>query len=249
MSKRSIEIMTYLLILIGHFVGDFLLQPKKLAELKRIKVGYLFLHTALYMLPVAAAMAFFRSWKVVLALPAIAASHFLIDLLRQLALGRRSTPYRELIFFLADQLLHIAVLLPVAFLFKIDVPLTYEYMLLSAVVCTKPASVLVSYVLGALSCKMRRDRGEECEGDGGSAGAAIGVLERLIMLIFGFMNLYSAIGLVFTAKSLARFKKFEERDFAEKYLVGTLLSMLIVILLLFIPKLLPLKIIPNLSQL
>ena len=71
--------------------------------------------------------------------------------------------------------------------------------------------------------------------------AAIGVLERLIMLIFGFMNLYSAIGLVFTAKSLARFKNSRNGTFAEKYLVGTLLSMLIVILLLFIPKLLPLK--------
>ena len=230
--------MSYVLILIGHFAGDYLLQPRRLAELKRDKVGYLLLHTVLYMLPVAAAMAFFKSWKVVLAFPVIAASHFLIDLIRQLALGKRSTPGRELAFFLIDQLLHMAVLLFIAYLFRFDEPVTWQYLLLCVVICTKPASVLVRYVLNALDCRIKQGRGEECEGDGGSAGAAIGILERLIMLIFGFMNLYSAIGLVFTAKSLARFKKFEERDFAEKYLVGTLLSMLIVILLLFIPKLL-----------
>ena len=33
-----------------------------------------------------------------------------------------------------------------------------------------------------------------------------------------------AIGFVLTAKSVARFKRFEDQGFAERYLVGTLLS-------------------------
>lgn len=35
---------------------------------------------------------------------------------------------------------------------------------------------------------------------------------------------YSAVALVFTAKSIVRFKDFEDRSFAEYYLYGTLLS-------------------------
>lgn len=61
-------------------------------------------------------------------------------------------------------------------------------------------------------------------------GSWIGVLEREIILILGLLGQYGAIGFVLTAKSLARFKQLENKSFAEKYLVGTLLSALIAIL-------------------
>ena len=38
------------------------------------------------------------------------------------------------------------------------------------------------------------------------------------------MGQYGAIGFVLTAKSLARFNQLNDQSFAEKYLVGTLLS-------------------------
>lgn len=45
------------------------------------------------------------------------------------------------------------------------------------------------------------------------------------MLIFITISQYSAIGLVLTAKSIARYDKIShEQDFAEYYLLGTLLS-------------------------
>ena len=44
------------------------------------------------------------------------------------------------------------------------------------------------------------------------------------------MGQLGAIGFVLAAKSLARFKQLDDRDFAEKYLVGTLLSVLIALL-------------------
>lgn len=44
------------------------------------------------------------------------------------------------------------------------------------------------------------------------------------------MNQYSATGLVLTAKSIARYNKIaNEKDFAEYYLLGTLISLGIVI--------------------
>lgn len=55
-------------------------------------------------------------------------------------------------------------------------------------------------------------------------GRWIGILEREIILILGLMGQYGAIGFVLTAKSLARFNQLNDQSFAEKYLVGTLLS-------------------------
>ncbi len=65
-------------------------------------------------------------------------------------------------------------------------------------------------------------------------GSWIGILEREIILILGLLGQYGAIGFVLTAKSLARFKQLENKSFAEKYLVGTLLSALIAILCIVI---------------
>lgn len=62
------------------------------------------------------------------------------------------------------------------------------------------------------------------------AGALIGFLERALVLTFVLLNQYTAIGLVLTAKSIARYKELEDRGFAEYYIIGTLGSMLFAIL-------------------
>ena len=68
------------------------------------------------------------------------------------------------------------------------------------------------------------------EDDGKKAGGFIGLLERLLILLFLSINQYSAIGLVLTAKSIARYDEIsKDKDFAEYYLLGTLLSTFIVI--------------------
>lgn len=65
-----------------------------------------------------------------------------------------------------------------------------------------------------------------------NAGAFIGSLERLVILIFLSLGQYSAIGLILTAKSIARYNRITtDRAFAEYYLLGTLLSMIYVLLL------------------
>ena len=50
------------------------------------------------------------------------------------------------------------------------------------------------------------------------------------------MGQFGAIGFVLTAKSLAKFKRLENKSFAEKYLVGTLLSAFIAIMCIAICK-------------
>lgn len=63
------------------------------------------------------------------------------------------------------------------------------------------------------------------------AGAMIGKLERLLIAILMYYNQFGAIGLVFTAKSVARFDKISKNPtFAEYYLIGSLYSILSVLI-------------------
>lgn len=62
------------------------------------------------------------------------------------------------------------------------------------------------------------------------AGAMIGNLERLLIAVLMYYNQFGAIGLVFTAKSVARFDKISKNPtFAEYYLIGSLFSILSVL--------------------
>ncbi len=60
-----------------------------------------------------------------------------------------------------------------------------------------------------------------------SRGRLIGVLERALALTLVLLGEYGALGLVVAAKALARFRGMEERDFAEYFLIGTLASLLV----------------------
>ncbi|WP_207719860.1 hypothetical protein [Clostridium algidicarnis] len=63
-----------------------------------------------------------------------------------------------------------------------------------------------------------------------NAGALIGILERCIILLLLSVGQYSAIGFVLTAKSIARYNKIaDDPKFSEYYLLGTLLSTMLVI--------------------
>ncbi|GAB4328554.1 MAG: hypothetical protein Kow0037_02980 [Calditrichia bacterium] len=57
-------------------------------------------------------------------------------------------------------------------------------------------------------------------------GRVIGFLERTAVYFLVFFGQYATIGLLLTAKGITRYKKLEERDFAEYFLIGTLLSTL-----------------------
>jgi hypothetical protein len=55
-------------------------------------------------------------------------------------------------------------------------------------------------------------------------GATIGILERLLIVTLVVTGAATAIGFVIAAKTIARFKQLDNRDFAEYYLLGTLAS-------------------------
>jgi hypothetical protein len=57
-----------------------------------------------------------------------------------------------------------------------------------------------------------------------NAGMCIGWLERFLMLTALLLHSPATVGLIITAKSVARFPQFHHEQFAEYFLIGTLLS-------------------------
>jgi hypothetical protein len=66
-------------------------------------------------------------------------------------------------------------------------------------------------------------------GPNARVGATIGVLERILIVLFVLTGSEAAIGFVVAAKTLARFRLLDDRDFAEYYLLGTLASVAVAI--------------------
>ena len=65
------------------------------------------------------------------------------------------------------------------------------------------------------------------EFDEPARGRVIGYLERTIVFLLVFSGNVSAIGLVLVAKGIARFQQLDDRGFAEYFLIGTLMSVLV----------------------
>jgi hypothetical protein len=61
-------------------------------------------------------------------------------------------------------------------------------------------------------------------------GRKLGNLERILLLIFVLASQYEALGFVLAAKGLIRSKEFEDRDFTEYFLLGSLASVLVAVL-------------------
>lgn len=236
---------TLLISGIAHLLGDYLLQSRTLAREKdkpgkagrsaRIK------HIALY----AAAMGLVflcAPWR--RALPAwaiLASTHGLIDCGRVWICGKKkwTGASARLHSFCADQALHLGVMIICWLLFlreqrtdALDWLCGHAWFrpaLLYAVllgVIWQPTSILASKVLAVLPQPeaKRPEKAAEPE-EAFRSGELIGKLERVIVAALVLADAATAIGFVLTAKSVARFKQMEEdRNFAERYLVGTLLS-------------------------
>ncbi len=219
------------LLLIAHFLGDFTFQPSSWAEGKTRQFRYLAGHALVYALT--AAVALFgcsaAGWK---PFWVIALTHFAIDWLRVRADRTWKTPMAHFASFAVDQVLHVAVIAIVVWGFglkelvrpwvlALPIPLdrVLRYGLLFLII-QDPAAVFVK----KLSVYISGGNNETPQRKEEPVGRIIGKLERIIIAIFVLCDQIGGIGFVLTAKSLARYKQLNERDFAERYLVGTLSS-------------------------
>ncbi len=258
------ELSIFLLILhfLGdyHFQSEGLVQEKRQSFrglLKHIGVhagllspliamgSYEAMHTA-QIIPGAAVYHVFLRWLGLYL--AVLGSHFLLDFIKQKVERhkRKRSKHWAAGIYLVDQFLHVGVilllsewLLPLPWLLANQVPREWLSWVLLGVLVTKPANVTFKmlfkryrfYEIPEPQTLATKAQSKAQVG----AGALIGNLERLISAIFLGTGQAAAIGLIYTAKSIARFKKIEENQgFAEYYLIGTLYSILYVTALFYI---------------
>lgn len=237
------------LLLLAHIVGDFYLQCDFIAEKKRQGFRWLVLHGFMYYLGVIMVFASVMSRQVFVHSTLLSILHFLVDTLKYfLTTSRGSFREKESSkVFILDQLTHLASIIVVAYMFtangnkiqmlgymkdiveRIGLTVITLKMLLTWVTALllihKPVNILISRVLVPYKpiskSSLRDDR---------QAGRLIGTIERVVIITLISLGQYSTIGLVLTAKSVARYDMIsKDPGFSEYYLLGTLLSALSVI--------------------
>jgi membrane protein CcdC involved in cytochrome C biogenesis len=159
----------------------------------------------------------------------ILVSHYLIDV-------AKSYLPDKFIYFIADQLMHLLVIMIVWLCIYKQWPIIttgissiaestrFWILAFGYVLVTWPFGILI----GLATAKWRKDLEANKEAQEGleDAGKWIGICERMLILTFVLTSQYTAIGFLITAKSILRFgdkdKKAEKKT--EYILVGTLLS-------------------------
>lgn len=238
--------MILILALIMHVLADFYFQTDSMAHEKREKVNVFVRHLIIYSVCMfIVVIPFIFSVPVsslVVVWLLLAGSHALIDLVKwriqKTAKAKTVNPSKEAWLFLVDQVLHVICISLILLVIPFDashfgqnaVAQNLGRMALNDIAAVilvilflcKPAAIIVRIVLKCV----QRDKDAENQGIE-RAGTAIGILERMIIAVFALCGQPAAIAFVIAAKSLARFKQLENQDFAERYLVGTLLSTLL----------------------
>jgi len=222
----------FLKLLLAHLIADFLFQPKSWIrdrKLKKYTSGFLYIHILIVVL---------LSW-LFLGNPAewiipifIGITHLLIDIWKS---------YRpdNFIAFLADQFAHVMILvIATAFYtntnFQVENPMIIEidslyfWTLLTAFFLVMwPSAYFVSTATSRWRKEMTRTLKQTSNPGLDSAGKWIGIVERILILLFILLNQFGAVGFLIAAKSVFRFGSISDPDDqmrAEYILIGTLIS-------------------------
>ncbi len=206
----------FLPLLAGHLVADFWLQSGTWVLQKKqkgLKSKEMFLHCAIAsVLPVAFTFQLNLWWFI----PVIFVTHIIIDFFK-------SKIKDNIPSFLADQLLHVVVLLILTIYGpKIEIPVSAVQFWLYAtgfILITSPLGILTGKMLSVLL----PEKGKSFQLD---VSGWIGIMERVLILIFITTGQFSAIGFLIAAKSVFRFNDTRDdgNKKAEYFLLGTLIS-------------------------
>lgn len=242
------------LLLLGHILADYYFQNEELANKKRKKFLHLLMHCMIHL--VVCFLLVLPCWNRGFYWVAVAAagSHFVIDFIKYLISkvidgnGRGATVRwlrrmeEQSWLYSLDQLAHLGALtvlgLAGSFYFgsaeqwglpglpAIALPVQVLKYAVAILVILKPANVTFRMLF-----KQNKPAEEEAIlVKDMQAGQQIGNMERLLMFVLLSLGQYTAIALVFTAKSVTRYNRIaKEQAFAEYYLLGTLYSILVVL--------------------
>ena len=220
-----------ILQLIAHLLTDFVFQNNRLAtdkNTKGFKSSFLIWHGLIAIL-----LSWLLSFQLNFILGAllIGISHYIIDgckpfLNNHKILGRYA--------FYIDQFLHIILFIAVSLTFfsltdfnpVINVIAAKQYIVLTAgfLFILKPTNIFIKEMLSTFEIEST-PQSQELE----KAGRLIGILERILVVIFVLIGQFGAIGFLIAAKSILRYKDTDLLK-TEYVLIGTMLSFGIAVL-------------------
>jgi hypothetical protein len=213
-------------LLLAHLIGDFVLQPTSWVtqkEEKKIKSPYLYWHVLIHWVLTCVLIGFEPKYWI--GTIAIAVTHFGIDLAK-LYLLKKFNP--RLLFF-TDQFLHLMVIGAVAYSYSdvsihvsdlISAPMTL--LAIAILCCTVVTSIFMRVIITRWN--LEEDTSVNSLKD---AGNFIGILERLLILVFILTDHWEGVGFLLGAKSVFRFgdlSRAQDRKMTEYVLIGTMLS-------------------------
>lgn len=227
-----------LLAFISHIVADFLFQSKKLVKIKdESKIKGCFYHLLIvFIVNFLLTLMILDSYKLVFFFSiSISIIHIIVDIIK--VQFQEVSAITDLYIFLIDQCIHFFTIYFVWIRFNnnLTIPVynwsssikLYNFstsiekiliIIFFYLLVLFAGAILLEKALNVIDIKIL-DKEEV------SIGRYIGIVERALILTLVTFGSISSIGIIFTAKSLARYKELDEKNFVEYYIFGTLTSL------------------------
>ncbi len=238
----------YLILVILHLLGDFYLQTTKIAQCKNARRGsacgeckkckdsswinrkYLLVHSLLYIVPFLVLYLIMGYIHVTVVICVLFVTHILIDT----ASCYFNKKNKQTVVFIVDQALHVGIicLIPQFVTFSYNIDDCYYAVLKVVFTCLMliiPCSIMIN--------KLFKDIYPQSNEMGMfDIGSIIGVMERILTFIFACFESFPAIAIIITVKTWARTNDLKESEFRNKYLLGTLTSLVLALIIFIVYK-------------
>ena len=248
----------FVILFIGHLLGDFYFQSQLMVNKKDDDWKIMLCHGLIYMAAIVLPFlllftASLTEFYVILLAPIL---HLIVDISKGWLNRNTLFEKRQGLIFALDQAIHIIIILSVAYYYAIHTSVAYSWfgIQLGEIYATlnlklslhqfirfvclflfigKPVNIIVSKILDSVKEENVSDTNMEKTDSNTDpkAGWVIGILERYLTVILILFDQYTAVGFAFTAKSVTRFDKIsKDKVFAEQYLIGTMSSLLFAVI-------------------
>lgn len=238
----------YLILFVLHLLGDFYLQTTKVAQCKNARKGtacgtckkckdsswinwkYLLFHSLLYIVPFGVLYFCMRGIYVIAVISILFVTHILIDAVSCYFNEKN----KQTVVFIIDQALHVGIicLLSQFVIFSYYIDDCYYAVLkivFTGLMLIMPCSIMIN--------KLFKDIYPQSNEMGMfDIGSVIGVMERILTFIFACFESFPAIAIIITVKTWARTNDLKEPEFRNKYLLGTLTSLVLALIIFIVYK-------------